>query len=737
MRKPYELDLSTLLLLPTLALGLAACPSDENISASADSEDESESEDEETTEDSSDPSGDPSPSMPTEIDTTDTTSTGGPTTTTTPTTDTETTVDPSTTTTMDTGETGDTSTGEPVEELVKVWASGNPGGVASDVLVGLEPALDGLSPTLTIETDILSIQSVAINTGNDAAITFDAPGGSGGVIIRENLAQNPMNGALGLGDRVITGASTGLTSPKGVEWVGGMGLFAVADTGAAAIYLFDIDDVGDVAPLATVTDLGTSGAVWDVHYVASADTLYAAGTNGEVQVYEDFLVDMGAAGPVRTFIPSEGGEKISINLHGISVTNAGRMYLSDVGDPNDMADGQLFLIDDVDVAEGNVDVFEKVTGGMLGNPVDLEVRPGMLSERVFVAEKANAALLVYSRVLAIDPLTQTQMLAIAAPESVALVGNGTASFVARNGPTIDTDAALAVNIPLVGNPTITATFDRLGSVSSIQSVALSAAGDGWVGFDGPASSGGGGVFQVGGLAAMDSDAAVSAVAARLWGPNTGIVAPKGIALNADASTLMVADFGAGDIKVFDASSTGDTPPMFVVQDLGGEVPWDVAYDEAADRLYVAGTNGSVLVYDGFLADQGASGPARFIELSYEGGDSVNLHGIAYDAATDALLVSDVGDTMATDDGVLFVVADASTADGAVEAQAAIVGDQTRLGNPVDIAFDGTNLYVAEKSNMVVLRYDNVLDLQGVVNEAEAASFEVVNAESVQLYYAIP
>jgi len=736
MRKPYELDLSTLILLPTLALGLAACPSDENISASADSEDETETEGEETTEDSADPTGDPGPSTPTEIDTTDSTSTTSPTTTAPTTLDTDTTVDPSTTTTMDTGETGDTSTGEPpVAELVKVWASGNPAGVASDVLVGLEPALDALAPTLTIETDILSIQSVAINTGNDAAITFDAPGASGGVIIRENLAQNPMNGALGLGDRVITGANTGLTTPKGVEWINAT-MFAVADTGAAAIYLFHIEDEGDVAPTATIVDLGTSAAVWDVHYVAGTDTLYAAGTNGEVQAYEDFLVDMGAAGPVRTFTPSEAGEPISKNLHGITVTSGGRMYLSDVGDPNDMADGQLFLIDAVADAEGNVDVFEKVTGGMLGNPVDIEVRTTP-SERVYVAEKANAALLVFSRLLPINPLTQSQMLAIEAPESVALVGNGTVTFVSRNGPTIDNDAALAVNVPLVGNPTITATFDRLGSVTSIQSVALSTAGDGWIGFDGPAVSGGGGVFQVGGLAGMDSDAVVSAVAARLWGPSTGIVAPKGIALNADANTLIVADFGAGDIKVFDASSTGDTPPVFVVEDLGGEVPWDVAYDEAGDRLYVAGTNGSVAVYDGFLADQGASGPARFIELSYEGGDSVNLHGIAYDAATDTLLVSDVGDTMAADDGVVFVVADASTADGAVEAQAAITGDQTKLGNPVDLAFDGANLYIAEKSNQVVLRYDNVLDLAGVVNEAEAAVIDVVNAESVQLYYSVP
>ena len=33
---------------------------------------------------------------------------------------------------------------------------------------------------------------------------------------------------------------------------------------------------------------------------------------------------------------------------------------------------------------------------------------------------------------------------------------------------------------------------------------------------------------------------------------------------------------------------------------------------------------------------------------------------------------------------------------------------TSLGNPVDIAFDGRNLYVAEKSNNALLRFDDIL-----------------------------
>ena len=95
------------------------------------------------------------------------------------------------------------------------------------------------------------------------------------------------------------------------------GTFIVADTGAADFKVFDFDDQGDVAPLFVITDLGSSAAVWDVHYVANADTLYAAGTNGEVQVYEDFKDSMGQAGPDRTIIVSDGGIKVGVNLHGV------------------------------------------------------------------------------------------------------------------------------------------------------------------------------------------------------------------------------------------------------------------------------------------------------------------------------------------------------------------------------------------------------------------------------------
>jgi hypothetical protein len=54
----------------------------------------------------------------------------------------------------------------------------------------------------------------------------------------------------------------------------------------------------------TITDLGTLGRGVGRALRRPTDTLYAAGTNGEVQVYEDFTGRQGAAGPDRTIIPT-------------------------------------------------------------------------------------------------------------------------------------------------------------------------------------------------------------------------------------------------------------------------------------------------------------------------------------------------------------------------------------------------------------------------------------------------
>ncbi len=625
--------------------------------------------------------------------------------------------------------TGDTDTGV-VEKLPGVWATQNPAGLTTDALVRYPFDLSAPEVTLTVAGEIVSIQSIGVSSGGDAFISYDAPGMTGGIIYRDNLAINPVNGQLGMGDRVIAGPTTGLIAPKGVEAAGPTGTFIVADTGAADFKVFDFDDQGDVAPLFVITDLGSSAAVWDVHYVANADTLYAAGTNGEVQVYEDFKDSMGQAGPDRTIIVSDGGIKVGVNLHGVTV-DSNTLYLSDVGDAMNTTDGQLFVIESANTAVGLKQVKQRIQGGSLGNPVDIELRPG-LTTNLYVAEKSNDAVLVYTRNLMTGLFEFSKSLAVSKPESVAIV-TGSNLIVSSNPAGFETDAALAIAAPLLGELSLLATFDKLGTINSIQSLVIAPSGDGHVSFDGPLFSGGGGAFGIDALTAIAVDGAVDPLASRLWGKTTTIVGPKALHLADSQDRLFVVDFTAKDIKVFDSSLLGDTPPVAVFAEIGDVAAWDVDYDDVNDRLYVASTDGKVRVFDNALVNLGVGGPNRTINPTDGNAPiGVNLHGIHYDANTNALIVSDVGSAMVTTDGAIFVIAGADAADGDVAVQAAIRGDQTKLGNPVDIAFDGVNLYVAEKANSLIQRYDGVLDLAGEQNIAASAEIASANPESVQI-----
>ena len=125
------------------------------------------------------------------------------------------------------------------------------------------------------------------------------------------------------------------------------------------------------------------------------------------------------------------------------------------------------------------------------------------------------------------------------------------------------------------------------------------------------------------------------------GDATGLVAPKGIDLAEDAGLLVVADFGDGNLKVFDASASGNVEPLAVTE---LDTPaWDVAYDPATDRLFAAITDGTVGVFDNYLEDYGSNGPERVI-TPFRDGEKIsdNLHGIAYDSGSDTLVVTDVG-----------------------------------------------------------------------------------------------
>jgi len=74
-----------------------------------------------------------------------------------------------------------------------------------------------------------------------------------------------------------------------------------------------------------------------------------------------------------------------------------------------------------------------------------------------------------------------------------------------------------------------------------------------------------------------------------------------------------------------------------------------------------------------------------------------------------LVISDVGSAADASDGKLYVIPGAGSADGITDVSVNIAGPNSMLGNPVDLMLSNGHVYVAEKSNGMILRFDNILN----------------------------
>lgn len=603
-----------------------------------------------------------------------------------------------------------------------LYATLNPGELDNDAIVIVANDLSSVTPSMQgFAAPITSIESIDYATNGTAYLTFDAADGAGGVV------------ALGTDmsmSQPLIGASTRLMAPKGLEVIDSMGILLVANFGGSNILIFPMDATGDVRPARIIGTGGADGSVWDVIYDETTDTLFAAGTAGDVFVYDAFSQDMGGLSPDRVISPSNAaGEKASINLHALDyVVDMDTLIISDVGAADDATDGHLYAIENASMASGNTPVSLHILGpeSMLGNPVDL-VWDG---SGVYVAEKANDVILYFGDLLSNAGMmdsTPTSFIAATKPESLAMLHNAMMMEANMND---DMDISMMVDSPIyvTGNPadlaadvvvglemdlaTVATTIDGFAGLSSIQSIKFDDEGNAYLTVD--VRDG------LGGIAVIDGLAGTSAMSAGDVSNNVryldgGLVSPKGLDVVDSLDLVLVANFGANNIRGYSLSSMNDTPTVSI-NDFGGVEGsiWDVHYDEISDKLFAAGTTGTLFVFSNFSSNLGASGPSQMIVPSDGDGNqiSVNLHGVDYDAQTDTLFLSDVGAADNASDGQIFVITQSSFAVGNTPVAAAIGGEGTMLGNPVDIVYDNASLYVAEKANDVLIRFDDIITLRG-------------------------
>lgn len=572
--------------------------------------------------------------------------------------------------------------------------------------------------------------------GNNEGIAFTRSGDliqagdtAAGASIRTYCApERRMPGEMYLDgmDRQIRGASTGLVNPKGFEIAHHAGLLLVANFNDMSIKVFGTTAAGDVPPLATTM---LPGQPWDLLLDEQNDRLFVALTNGDLAVFDNYIAGGFTGPPDRVITPvDETDTKISVNLHGIAYdAGSDRMVLSDVGDAASATDGAIFVIDDVSTADGNVMPSRWIAGPAteLGNPVDIILTGTDLR----VAEKARDRLLVFSDIFdgpSGDIAPDLSVVAIK-PEAIAQLPEWIHRY-----PSVTDISDPGTVIPWVtvtsnpgpANPTtgqiahLTSALNGMAgsfdSTLNVESVVLDRNGDAFATYDDGGTAGGG--LFIGNRVATGRFGQSTSLSrdARITGPATGLVQPKGLDVIDAAGLVLVAENNATTpaVLIFSTCAAGNVPPVAML-DTGGSVPWDVDYDEATNMLFVAMTDGTLQVYDRFLPGLGEDGPTRTITPA-DGGVkiSVNLHGVDYDPGTDSILLSDVGLAGDATDGALFVIAAASFADGLTQVSVNIAGPTTRLGNPVDISYDGRNLYVAEKANNFVLRFDDILESMG-------------------------
>jgi DNA-binding beta-propeller fold protein YncE len=196
--------------------------------------------------------------------------------------------------------------------------------------------------------------------------------------------------------------------------------------------------------------------------------------------------------------------------------------------------------------------------------------------------------------------------------------------------------------------------------------------------------------------------------------------PQGLAFNAEANELYVADTGNHAVRVIDLITssvrtlvgTGELgwPPVSgTLDDVALNSPWDVLYEEGVLYIANAGTHqiwaadlATELVgpFIGSAREGTANGTFAETDLAQPSGLALTENGALYIADSESSSIR-VGDLM-TGFTSLVVGGDANLfAFGDEDG----VGNGARLQHPLGLAWDGATLYVADTYNSKVKRID--------------------------------
>lgn len=537
------------------------------------------------------------------------------------------------------------------------------------------------------------------------------------------------------------------------------GWIFAADVGANAIIALG---AGGNTALTVATEAELGANVLDLDYDHESDTLFVTLGDGSILCVDLFVASgLSFEHTRRIFLDLDAA--VLLDLRGIAYVSAtDQLVVTNAGATNAeqginfAVDGQILVIDNASTASGSVAPTRIIEGAHLGDPIDIAIDGHV----AFVVDSLNNTLLRF------DHITSGQSGLIAASATIH-VSAALGVTLARRCDTVKKRLSLELSVELnamlksvvfnhgheLGALLCLDAALRLGTLldvsllaklslslssTTIESVRFDMQGSAYVSMTqhGLLGSTGRVVFMdrlgIGrGDDAHVRDRVILDASAKL-------VRPRGLDVSTELGLLFQADLGhehdpgSGCVKTYGLLGTGLAIDVIAHAVLGAD-PWGVEYDTTHDRLFVALVNGEIAIFDDW--SEGRTTVDRRVRVvAADGSLSVNLHGIVYVADEDKLIVSDIGLEANVRDGRIFVLDNASNIDGSVHASLGLDdGDRQRLGltllgNPVDIAFDGHALFVAERSSDKVLRFDGLLEAGFVGGDTPPSS--TLTAKSV-------
>lgn len=529
--------------------------------------------------------------------------------------------------------------------------------------------------------------------------------GANDVVYQLNRSDNVINAYSNVTASLNAGGSPSLTATSSSDFVNGR---EIAVSNGRLVVAQDADGTnGDVNKFVVYTISPTSIEflsaftttinLWGIHL--EGNTLYAIEDNtNNLAVFEDFFSNTDGS----TVVPDRSiGVAGIVRTHGITyAADEDLMILTDVGSGAVADDGAFAVISGFAdaIADDSISIDEQIRiegpSSLLGNPVDVGYNP--FTNDIYIAERANSG----GRILIFDyPGISGDL----SPTYSDVYPGASAIHVGECVAPINPDGdfklfASSNNQPLVG---------VLGlEVGNPLATFASAAGDAdGIYYDGFNDV----VYQLNRTDNVIN--AYSDVVVSLNNGNTPLITAtsssdftngREIAVyNGKLVVAQDADPTNGNVNKFVIYNVSPTKITYMMEFVSPINLWGIHLE--GNNLFAIEDNSSNLaVFENFFSNTDGSTvmPTRSITIE----DMVRTHGITYDAASDVMILTDVGSGAVADDGAFIVVENfISVSDdniiGSTE-QIRIAGPNSFLGNPVDIAYspETSDIFVAERAN---------------------------------------